>query len=323
MVLVTGASGFVGQHLVAALAAQGLSVRALYHSHKPVATHLLQANIEWVCCDLLDIYAVEEAFVGIKQVYHCAAIISFEPDEEAQMMHFNVESTAHVVDEAVRCGVEKLIYISSIAALGQPEQEDKTITEAVQWGENSYGSAYGMSKYLAETEVWRGIGEGLTANILNPGIILGEGDFTKGSAALIQLADRSFPFYTQGITAWVDVHDVVSVAMHLMSSEVEGENYILSGGNHSYRSVLAQMSTALGKQPAKWAASRTLTQIIWRLLVVQRWLGKRPIINKQTAKNAQSISYYDSSKLLAAIPGFSYTPLEETIERMVRAYKKK
>lgn len=321
MVLVTGASGFVGQHLVAALAAQGLSVRALYHKNKPTAVHLQQSNIEWVSCDLLDIYAVEEAFEGIKQVYHCAAIISFERDEEAQMMHFNVESTAHVVDEAVRSGIEKLIYISSIAALGQPEQEEKTITEAVQWGENSYGSAYGMSKYLAETEVWRGIGEGLSANILNPGIILGEGDFTKGSAALIQLADRSFPFYTKGITAWVDVQDVVRVAMLLMDSEIVGENYILSAGNYSYRSVLAMMASALGKQPAKWAASSTLTQIIWRLLVVQRWLGRRPIINKQTAKNAQSISYYDSNKLITSLPTFKYIPLEETIQRMVKAYK--
>ena len=196
MVLVTGASGFLGQHLVRYLSAHGVSMRAIYHKHEPAIELKNLAGTEWVCCDLLDVFAVAEAMQGITDIYHCAAIVSFDPRKQEEMLHFNPESTANIVNQALeQGGIRKMVYVSSVAALGRSGDEEKEITEEEEWAESKYNSVYGVSKYLAETEVWRGIGEGLNAVIVNPGIILGKTTGHDLSAQLMKMVYREFPFY--------------------------------------------------------------------------------------------------------------------------------
>ena len=159
MILVTGASGFVGRHLVQHLSAQGNKVRALYNKHAPAEYLKNLPGVHWMQCDLLDVYAVEAALQDITMIYHCAAIVSFDPALREEMLHFNVESTANIVNQALLQDINKMVYLSSVAALGRTG-ESKEITEEEEWGESKYNSAYALSKYLAETEVWRAIGEG-------------------------------------------------------------------------------------------------------------------------------------------------------------------
>ncbi len=320
MILVTGASGFLGSHLVHMLSAQGATVRALYHSRPPSAADIVLPGVTWHKADLLDIYDVEEAMAGITHVYHCAAIVSFQPNEHQKMLHFNPESTANVVNQAIEEGIEKMVYVSSIAALGRGSEQKKEITEEEQWGESGYNSAYAISKYLAETEVWRGIGEGLNAVIVNPGVILGEGDFSEGSAALMSIVNKEFPFYTDGITAWADVKDVAAIMMALMQSDIEGERYIVSEGNYAYKDIFTRMAKTLGKKPPHIHAGAFITNMAWRLGRVQAWLGKKPLITRETARNAQNQSFYDNGKLLKALPSFAYTAIDETIVRMAAAF---
>ncbi len=320
MILVTGASGFLGQHLVRLLSAQGEKVRALYHSHAPASALTSLPGIQWHKADLLDVYDVAEAVTGITKIYHCAAMVSFLPQMQEQMLHFNPESTTNIVNEALEQNIEKLVYVSSVAAIGRSELETKAITEEEQWGESKYNSAYGLSKYLAETEVWRGIGEGLNAVIVNPGIILGEGDWNKGSAELMKIAYKEFPFYTNGVTGWVDVKDVAAILQQLMESTTTGERYIISSGNYTYREIFTQMAKALGKKPPKFEASSLMTGIVWRLGRISQLLGKKPVITKETASNARSKSIYNNEKLLKALPEFKYTPIEETINRMATVF---
>ena len=320
MILVTGASGFVGLHLVRSLAAQGKSVRALYHSRQPQGADARLPGITWQQADLLDVYDVAEVMEGISLVYHCAAIVSFDPAAHEAMLHFNTESTANIVNEALVQQVQKLVYMSSIAALGRPEAAEKEITEEEQWGESRYNSAYGLSKYMAETEVWRGIGEGLNAVIVNPGIILGEGDWSRGSAELMKIANNEFPFYTRGVTSWVDVLDVVRLLEVLMASDIAAERFIVSAGNFSFREVFTMMAKALGRRPPHIFASDLLTGVVWRAGGLLKLLGKRVAITRETANNASSLSYYNNSKLLQVMPSFAYTPLEQTIARMAKAF---
>ncbi len=248
MILLTGASGFLGQHLLRYLSAKGSRVRALYHNHPPSASLLEMPGVEWMKHDLLDIYAVEEAMQGISEIYHCAALLSFDPKRREEMLHFNAESTANIVNQALEQGIRKMLHISSVAALGRQEKNDKEITEEEQWEENRQNSAYGMSKYLAEMEVWRGIGEGLNAVIVNPGIILGEGNWEEGSAQLIKVVYKEFPFYTEGVNAWVDVQDLVEICYMLMQSEVEEERFIVSAASIPYKEIFSMMAAALGKK---------------------------------------------------------------------------
>jgi len=327
LLLVTGASGFVGTHLVRALSAAGENVRALYNTRPPRDDLQALPGVEWMRCDLLDVFAVEEAMQDITHVYHCAAIVSFHGRDRARLMHVNVESTAAVVNEAVLQDVRKLVHLSSVAALGRSNRERREITEEEPWEESRRASVYGQSKYSAELEAWRGAGEGLSVAVVNPGIILGE-DLRSGPAAwddgsprLFKVVDGEFPFYTEGVNAWVDVHDLVRAMMLLMNSDVEGERFILSAGNFSYREVFTQMAGALGRKPPRIRAARWMTGLVWRWNRLKNLWGERSTVTQETARTARQQVYYDNSKFLQAFPDFRYTPLEETIARAVAAYR--
>jgi dihydroflavonol-4-reductase len=321
MILVTGGSGFLGQHLVRHLSAQGMLVRALYNSHAPTGALASLAGVDWVQCDLLDVYAVEEAMAGITDIYHCAAFVTFDPRQRDDMLHFNPEATANIVNQAVQQGIRKMVHVSSVAALGRTGDTGKVIDEEQEWGESKYNSAYGMSKYLAENEVWRGVGEGLCAVIINPSVILGEGDWDKGSSQLLKVANNEFPFYTDGVTGWVDVKDVVAIMVQLMGSEQESERYIVSAGNLPFRDVFTLMAKALNKRPPRMHANKLVTGIVWRMsMLYSKLTGKNAAITRETALNAQSVSEYDNGKLLKAFPQFSYIPIRETINRMAESF---
>ncbi len=320
MILVTGASGFVGKHVVAALAAKSLPVRALYNNNPPSGKLKSLQGVEWVQGDLLDIYDVESVVSGSTTIIHCAAMVTFQRDEHERMLHFNQESTANLVNEALDAGVGRFIYISSIAALGKPEVPGKEITEEEQWGENKFSSVYGVSKYLAEIEVWRGIGEGLNAVVLNPGVILGDGNWETGSSSIIKLAAKEFKYYTKGVTAWVDVEDLVSLIVRLLEAPIEAERFIVHGGNYAYKSVFELMARYLNKKPPTIYASSFMTGAIWRLGKLLSYFGKKPVITRETSVNAHDISYYSNAKLLKQFPDFQFRPIEVTVENMVKSF---
>lgn len=321
MVLITGASGFLGRHLVRYLSAKGVRLRALYHSHPPRHDIDHLPGVEWMQCDLLDVYAVQEAMAGITDIYHCAAIVTFDPRRRKEMLHFNPESTANIVNEALQQQVRKMVYVSSIAALGRTGEQTKEVTEEEEWGESRYNSAYGISKYLAEMEVWRGIGEGLNAVIINPGIIIGEGSGHDISSRLMKMVYREFPFYSKGVTSWVGAEDVVRIVTGLMDSDIEGERFIVSNANLPFREVLAKMATALNKRPARYYATSWMTSLAWRLSMLRsNIIGDSPLITRETVNNANSVCLYNNNKLLTMLTGFTYTPLERSIEAMARSF---
>lgn len=320
MILVTGASGFLGLHLLELLAHQPEEVIALYNSSKPSVTF---SNVVWKQCDLLDVMAVDEAMMGIDKVYHCAATVSFDPRMSQKMIAENVTATAHVVNAALEHNIARFIHVSSIAALGRGAHmsEQNPITEETHWEESKLNSAYAQSKYLSEMEVWRGFAEGLSGAVVNPGIILGEGDWTKGSAKLMQIVAKEFPWYTHGVNAWVDVKDVATAMLLLMDSNLTEQRYILSAGNFSYLYIFTLMANLLHKKPPHKAAGAFMTEIVWRAELVKSLLaGKEITISKASARTAQTKSYYSNQKFLQQFPSFQYQPMETTIARMANAF---
>lgn len=320
IILVTGASGFLGRHLVRYLSNKGHTVRALYNTTPPTPELEALKGVSWHKYDLLDVYDVVEAMLNVSDVYHCAAIVSFHPKDKERMLHFNIESTNNIVNQALEQGIHKLCYISSIASLGRNVHTNE-ITEEEQWEESKYNSVYSLSKHSAELEVWRGNGEGLDTIIVNPGIILGEGNWDEGSARLIKVAYSEFPFYTEGINGWVDVFDVVKAAYELMQSDISAERFILCEGNHSYRDIFNTMADALGKKRPQYHANSLITSFVWRWEMLKHLLtGKSISITKETARTAHKKSYYNNTKLLQYLPYFQYTPINQTIKRMADAF---
>ncbi len=319
MILVTGASGLVGSHLVKELIKRGESVKALYRNTIPFELE----GVDWIKGDILDIISLEEALVDVTKVYHCAAIVSFNPKKKKLLHQTNVEGTTNVVNACLNKGVEKLLFVSSVAALGRI-REDKKINERMNWSEETSNSEYGKTKYLAEMEVWRGIGEGLKAVIVNPVIILGCGDWENGSSSIFKSVYDEFPWYTNGVSGFVDVMDVVEIMIKLMNGTINEQRFILSAANVSYKEIFTEIALAFNKKPPHKKVTPFLASIVWRLEAIKGKLtGKEPLLTKETAKTAQAKVYFDNSKINTYLLNFEYRPIKESIKRICGELKEK
>ena len=196
------------------------------------------------------------------------------------------------------------------------------VTEEMYWSEETSNSVYGESKYLAEMEVWRGITEGLNAVIINPTIILGEGDWNKGSSELFKTIYKEFPYYSDGVTGFVDVKDVVKTMIALLNSDINAARFIISAENLSYKALFDMIAEAFHKKPPHKKITPFMAAAVWRFEAVKSLLtGKAPFITKETARTALTKVYFDNSKLLKALPSFNYMPVKDSVERICNELK--
>ena len=323
-IFITGASGLLGSYLIRDLLKKQVQIVALYRKEKcKLLTHEEVDKVAWVQGDVLDVDGLLQAMDGCSQVYHCAGLVSFNPSRANVLMKINVEGTANMINAALELGVEKFLHVSSVAAIGR-KRNNQTVHEALKWDEEANPSVYGRSKYLGEMEVWRGVGEGLHAVIVNPVIILGKGDWSDGSCATFKNAYNEFPWYTEGVSGFVDAADVSNAMIGLMESEIEGERFIISGENLTYREVFDMMADGFGKKQPRLKVSPLLAELVWRLVKIKSSItGEEPLLTKETAETAQQKVYFDHSKLLNALPGFQFTPLRQTIQDACHYYIEK
>ena len=335
MVLVTGATGLVGSHLIYKLASNGVAVRGLYRREKKLVTvkkvfsyytqevEAVYNHIDWVEGDITDIPALRQAFQDIKRVYHCAAFVSFEPDKYHQLRKINIEGTANVVNLCISEGIEKLCYVSSIAAIGNHPNPDHLITETTPWQPEADNSVYAITKFGAELEVWRGSQEGLKVIIVNPGIIIGPGYWHHGgSSSLFKSIFKGMSHYTTGITGYVDVYDCVEAMLKLMRNDIKNEAYILVAENLSFQEFQTKVAAALNVSPPKKRATPFLLAVAWRLdWLGHALLGKRRKLSKQMAKSAQTKTVYDASKITNSID-FSFNDLNVSIAKTADLFLK-
>lgn len=310
MVLVTGGAGLLGKELIAQLLEQGETVRAIYNKSTIDIHH---ENLEQVQCNILDVVGLEEVMTGIEKLYHCAAIVTFNPKKRAELFKINIEGTANVVNAALEACVKKMVHVSSVSALGRI-RENELVNETMNWSEETSNSRYGQSKYLAELEVWRGIGEGLDAVLVNPVLILGAGDWNYSSSRLFKSVYEEFPWYSDGISGFVDVRDVAKAMILLMESNISAQRFIISAEDRSFGDVFRLIAKAFGKKPPHKKITATLAGIVWRLEAIKsRFTGKEPLVTKETASSALAKVHFDNSKLKKYLPDFKYRSIEETI----------
>lgn len=329
MILVTGATGLVGSNLLYSLLLSGRQVRALLHnvdnikltrrifkSYGSDAEAMLE-RVEWVQGDVLDTMALYEAMKGVDRVYHCAAIVSFDTSDREQMMKVNVEGTANVVNAALEAKVNKLCYVSSIAALGRTDDSD-VIDENSEWTDSKLNSWYSKSKHKAEREVWRASAEGLPVVIVNPAIIFGYGNPEKGSSRMFSTIHRISRFYGKGINGFVDVQDVVKAMIKLMDSEIRDERFVVSAGNFTYKQIFSWIAEGFGKPVPIIAIPDFVLGVVWRFEALRSLLtGDKPLISRETSNTSKNNFYYSTDKLISRM-GFQYKPMEQTIKLICR-----
>ena len=308
MILVTGATGLVGSHLLVKLLQKNEEVKALFRSEKQIekvknvfAFHHQTAlfdKINWVKGDITDIPSLEIAFENVTLVYHCAALISFDTSDEDELRKINIEGTANVVNCCIDFSVKKLCHVSSIAALGNPKEHETTITEETEWNPEELHSDYAITKYGAEMEVFRGHQEGLEVVIVNPGVIFGYGFPKKGSDVIIQSVKKGLSFYTKGNIGIVSVEDVVKSMTQLMKSNNNGERYSIVGENISTKALLDFISEELNLKKPSIEATKWMTSIAWRMdWLLSKIVNRKRRLTRSTATSSHSTTTFDTSKI--------------------------
>lgn len=326
-ILVTGGTGFLGSYIIQQLVEKGYAVRALRRSNKlpgwiPAATFedTSTGSVEWVEGDILDVVSLEEAMEGTDAVIHSAALVSFAKKDRKDMYQVNVEGTANVVNIALEKNVRRLVHISSVAALGRTANGGH-VNEEKKWEESKVNTHYAISKFKAELHVWRGIGEGLDAVILNPSTILGYGDWHSSSCAIFRQVHDGFDWYTPGINGFVDVEDVAKAAIILLESDITEQRFIVNGDTWPFKKLQDTIAAGFGKKGPAKRTTPFLLGVAWRLEKLKSlFTGKKPLLTKESARVAQSQTWFDNDKLLKALPGFSFTPLEKTISKACDLY---
>lgn len=322
MILVTGGTGFVGSHLLRTLVEQKQEVRAIKRANSSL--HLISDiadKIDWVETDILDVDGLYDAMATVKQVYHVAAVVSFDPNMAEQMQEINVTGTANVVNAALYHKVDKFLYTSSIAALGR-SKKSKQVNEKTKWVDSPENTKYAVSKYLAEREVWRGIAEGLCAVMVNPSVIIGEGDWTKGSPALFEQVAKGLKFYPQGGTGFVDVKDLIRIMVQLMNSPIHSERFVINGDNLSYQEFFTLVAQSLQKEAPTIEAKPWMSELYWRWAKFVAFLQRKsPLVTRETARMAQDRYYYNSSKIEKQL-SYQFPPIQEAIQRIGENYLK-
>jgi nucleoside-diphosphate-sugar epimerase len=318
--LITGVTGLVGAHValvllkenkpVVALRRKGsdiVSVKKLfsYYDNDP---ETLFNKIIWKEGDVTDVFSLEEALGGIETVYHCAGFVSMDDKDEKEMFLINKTGTANMVNAALNHNIKRFCHVSSIAAI-QNADASQPLNETVFWKSGSYQSAYSVSKYLAEQEVWRGMEEGLKAVIVNPGVIIGPGFWTRGSGKLFTQSLKGIKFYTEGRTGFVGAMDVARLMVALTEQEKFGERYVLIENNYTFREILEKIHAGLNRTlPSVKAGSL--------LLNTARLAGflmpGRSKFTKATITSALSNTSYSNQKLLANL-SYNFQSLNDCI----------
>lgn len=320
MILITGATGFLGSELVHQLTAQNNKVRALKRSNSKIPD-LLKNNplIEWFVADINEPEDLSAAFENVTQVYHCAAFISFDPKDKGKLLKINIEGTSNVANLCLQHNA-RLVHVSSIAALGDAKKGTQ-ITEKDFWEYSPNVHSYAISKYEGEMEVWRSIAEGLNAVIVNPAVIIGKNAGFTGSGAIFKLVKDGLKFYTNGATGIVDVEDVAKAMILLMNSEINEERFTLSADNLHYKAFFTQIANGFGIQAPTIEAKPWMLGIAWRAAkLVSIVTGKAPALTKDAAKSSFNLSYYSNEKIKKAIK-IDFKPLEKSILQVCQALK--
>jgi dihydroflavonol-4-reductase len=314
-ILVTGGTGFLGAYIIRELVQKGYTVRAI-HRQGAIPFFLpagIREKVEWIRCDVRDPQGLEDAMTGMDAVIHAAAKISFATRERRELWSINIDGTANVVNAALERNIGRFLYVSSVAALGRTGGNEE-VTEEKSWENSRYNTNYAKSKFHGEMEVWRGIGEGLPAVIVNPSTILGYGDWNNTSCAIFRSVYNEFPWYTEGINGFVDVTDTAKAIVRLLQTDIYGERYILNGDNWSWRHLFETMAREFGKKPPTREATPFLTGIAWRMERVKSlFSGRKALLTRESARVAASKTFFSNSKILRLLPDFRFTPLEETI----------
>lgn len=327
MIAVTGATGIIGSHIALRLLQAGETVRLMKREQAStkafdqlLAYHnLSQKNFSWVNGDITDPMAVRSLLEGAKQLYHAAAMVSFDQGDAEQLYSNNIHGTANMVDQCLALGIP-MAYISSTAAIGDQTMKG-VYTEESAWTTDRGRSAYAISKRYAELEVFRGVEEGLKAVIVNPGVVIGPGKWGQSSTSVFLSGMKGMKVYPSGSNGFVDVRDVAEMTIALTNdSVVRKDRHLLIGENLSFRELFTKMATLMGVQAPSIAVPSFAVRPLVRLLAfLEKWSISPVTITSENLKSAYRKSIYSAQKMESL--GYKFRTIEDALNYTYEVYK--
>jgi len=312
-IFITGATGLLGSHIAQSLLEAGFSLVCSKRTNSDLtACESFKNQVDWVEMDILDVNQVKENIKDVAWVVHSAALVSFNPKDNKNLDTANRIGTENIVNACIENKVPNLFFVSSIAALGRAGK-NKKIDENTKWEESSLNSAYSVSKYQSENEVWRGMQEGLNVSIINPSVILGPGDINRSSTQLFQFVAKYKNIYPEGYLNVVDVRDVAKISTTLIKNKIVGERYILDSGSVSYQDFLGEVAKHTAMKKPAICFSKRKAYLAYPLFQLLAFLTRKPsFLTKQSIKLMGLQSHYNTSKVEKKL-NFTFTPWKESV----------
>jgi dihydroflavonol-4-reductase len=337
MKLITGGTGLLGSYLLCRFYLENIPARVLKRDTsnffqlrmafefmnlgKKVSFDEFLKFFEWKDADLRDLPGLEESLEGIDEIFHLAALVSFNKDTNNDLPDVNLNGTKNLVNLAIKLKIPVFHYVSSIASLSR--NNEGVMTEEFTEFNFNKATPYSKSKYLAEMEVWRGYNEGLNGVIVNPAIMLGTGDITRGSLVFYNFIKKGLAVYPVGKNGFVDVRDVAD-CLYLLAADKEKYNnrYLLVSNGYFYKDIFRMIATGLHLKPPRIKVTPSLTRLAY---IIDNLRSKitfsYPVITKDILRLVNSIYEFDNSKVRTSL-NFEFRTLEDSIKETTEFFVK-
>jgi dihydroflavonol-4-reductase len=319
-VFVTGGTGFIGGHLIKRLVQDGLSVRALVRDLSK-ADELKTLGVELAAGDVTDKASLKGVMKGCEVFYHLGNVARWWLPDKSQYYKINVDGTKSILTEALREGVRKVVYTSSLAAIRQPKGE---IATEEKEHKRDFESHYGRSKFLAEREVLKVYSEhGLPVVILNPGVVIGPGDLKTFGRTIIELVNGRLQalLFEESMVPLVYIDDTIEGHMLAVENGRIGERYILVGDNIKLGEVFILISEIAGISLPEKRISPSALKIIAYLSEVKSFFTGKPPKFSVDGVRAMEVGAAGANQKAREELGLNFTPLEEALRKTIDWYR--
>jgi len=315
-IFLTGCTGFLGSLLATNLLEAGYSLKVLVRkeSLRKLSQFQWAAKVEVIEGDLYDVLNLTDGMEGCAYVIHAAAAVSFRAHAEKELMLANVIGTSNMVNAAIAANIKQFIHISSIAAI-TGVKGDEVLNADSTTDPNMLASTYGKSKYLAETEVWRAMEEGLPITVISPSLILGNSQIeSESTPALFHYLKKERPYYTQGTINYVDVRTVIEAIIKVIDNpSAIGERFVLNAGTLTNFSFFQQMARYFSlKEPSVELKPWHTNTLAFFTSLLSLFTDLPSFLSPETLRNAHRKTVYDGKPSADSL-GINYPELAETL----------
>jgi dihydroflavonol-4-reductase len=316
-VLVTGANGFLGSWLTRRLVSDGHDVHALVRKGSDL-TELEGVKCKYVYGDVTDILSLLDVVRGMDTVFHLAGLIAYKKSQRAAMEKVNVEGTHNIVQVCREHHVRKLIYLSSVVAIGAGFATDEILNENSEYNIADLNLGYFETKRAAEKIVKEACDRHeIDAVMVNPSTIYGEGDAKKGSRKIqVKVAQGKFKYFTSGGVNVVAVEDVIDGILAAWTKGRRGERYILAGENMLIKDLFRLIAEEAHVKPPRDEIPDWLLFAVGTIGDTMDTLGMKGPLSKENAWSSTLYHWFDNKKAREEL-GFNPRPAREAIRKSV------